>query len=186
MKMSVTETIPYRRKREGKTNYKKRLTYLKSGTARLVIRKTNKQLILQIIEYTPDGDKIICGITSNMLAKFGWNYGFVNIPACYLSGILIAKKAKEKKISSAIPDLGLQSNVPGSRIYAAIKGAIDGGLAVPADKEVLPSADRLSGKHIASYFLASGPSQFSKYKSQKHDPAEMGKELESVKSKLMH
>jgi large subunit ribosomal protein L18 len=184
--MSVSETVQFRRKREGKTNYKKRLTYLKSGSARLVIRRTNKQLILQIISYTPDGDKIICGVTSNMLSKFGWKYSFVNLPACYLAGILIAKKAKEQKVSAAIVDFGLQSNVPGSRLYAAVKGAIDGGLNVPADSSALPSEERLKGKHIAEYYKASSASQFSKYKSQKQDPAEIGKDMESVKNKIMH
>ncbi len=182
----MSETVQYRRKREGKTNYKKRLTYLKSGKARLVIRKTNKQLILQIVEYTPDGDKIACGVTSNMLSKFGWGYSYNSLPACYLAGILIAKKAKEHKISDAIVDFGLQSNVPGSRLYAAVKGAIDGGLNVPAEAEALPSEERLRGKHIAEFYKESEASQFSRYKSQNKDAAEIGKEIDQVKSKIMH
>jgi len=118
--MSVTETVQYRRKREGRTNYKKRLVYLKSGVPRLVIRKTNTQVILQIVKYEPDGDKIVCGASSGQLKKLGWAFSCKNIPACYLAGMLIAKKAKEHKVDHAIADFGLQTNVAGSKLFAVL------------------------------------------------------------------
>ena len=183
--MSVTETVQYRRKREGRTNYKKRLTYLKSGKPRLVVRKTNTQVVLQVIEYLPDGDKVICTVMSGALSKLGWKYSCKNVPACYLAGVLLAKKAKGAKVSEAIVDLGLQSNVLGSRLYAAVKGAIDGGLKIPADGESLPSDERIKGAHIASYFKESAPAQFSKYKADKHDPSKMAADIEAVKKKIM-
>ena len=40
--------LPYRRKREGRTNYKKRLALLKSGQPRLVIRRSNRYLQFQL------------------------------------------------------------------------------------------------------------------------------------------
>ena len=39
-------------------------------------------------------------------------------------------------------------NTPGNRIFAVLKGAVDGGLEIPHSKEALPSEDRISGKHI--------------------------------------
>lgn len=183
--MSVTEFVQYRRKREGRTNYKKRLAFLKSGTPRLVVRKTNKQVILQVVEYLPDGDKVICGVTSSQLKALGWNYSLNSIPACYLAGVLLAKKAKEKKVSGAIADLGLQTNASGSRLFAAIKGAIDGGLSVPADESALPSKERLTGAHIASYYSSANGSMFSNYKKEKADASKMPSEVESVKKKIM-
>lgn len=182
--MSVTEFVQYRRKREGRTNYKKRLAYLKSGQHRLVIRRTNKQVIMQIVDYHPDGDKILCGVTSSDLKKHGWNYSFNSLPACYLAGILMARTAKEHKVTSAIVDLGLQSNT-GSRLYAAIKGAIDGGLEVPADEEALPSKERLHGEHIAAHFKDSNNSVFTNYKKQKHDATKLPSDVEAVKKKIM-
>jgi large subunit ribosomal protein L18 len=184
--MSITDFVQYRRKREGRTNYKKRLAYLKSGKTRLVIRKTNRQLILQLVDYTPDGDKVICTVTSNALGKLGWKYSYNSLPACYLAGMLIAKKAREKKISGAIADFGLQTNAAGSRLFAAVKGAIDGGLDVPVDEEALPSESRLKGEHILSYYKESSQQQFSGYKSQKHDPAHLAADIEAVKKKIMH
>ena len=73
--MGGRKIIPFKRKRQGRTNYKKRLTLLKSKKLRLVVRKTNKQILIQIVKYEPDGDKIICGVNSSSLKKQGWKYG---------------------------------------------------------------------------------------------------------------
>ena len=183
--MSVTEFVQYRRKREGRTNYKKRLTYLKSEKPRLVIRKTNKQVVLQIVEYHPDGDKIICGVTSSNLKPLGWKYALSNLPACYLAGMLLAKKAHEKKVKHAIVDFGLQTSIAGSRLYAALKGAIDGGLDVPADESALPAAERLNGSHISNHFANAEAQRFSRYKSEKLDASKMPADIEAVKKKIM-
>ena len=37
----------------------------------------------------------------------------------------------------------------GSRIYAALKGVIDSGVNVPHTPDILPSEDRIRGKHIS-------------------------------------
>jgi len=60
-------------------------------------------------------------------------------------------KARQKKIMSVIADLGNYTSVKQSRLYAAIKGVKDAGVNVPCAVEVMPSLDRLSGKHIAVY-----------------------------------
>ena len=145
---TTRRTVPYRRKREGKTNYKKRLELLKGKEHRLVIRRTNKHIIMQIVDYNPDGDKVIVGVSSKKLEGMGWKHSAKNMPACYLTGILLAKIAAEKKVKKAILDLGLQTPIKGSRLYAALKGAIDGGLNVPASEEVFPAEESLTGKHI--------------------------------------
>lgn len=153
-KATTRRTVPYRRKREGKTNYKKRLELLKGERHRLVIRKTNKHIILQLVDYHPDGDKVIVGVSSKKLEGMGWQHSAKNTPACYLTGLLLAKLAKEKKVTDAILDLGLQTPLKGSRLYAALKGAIDGGLAIPASDEVFPAEDRIAGKHLTNKDVA--------------------------------
>ena len=50
--------IDKRRRREHKTNYTKRLILLKGKVPRLVVRKTNKYIILQIIESSHAQDKV--------------------------------------------------------------------------------------------------------------------------------
>lgn len=142
----------YRRKRLGKTNYKKRLILLLSKKPRLVIRKTNLKIIAQIIEYNSTGDKVVVSADTSHLKKlFGWEYSLKNTPAAYLLGILVGKQALNKKISSAILDLGMQRSIKGSKMYALLKGAIDAGLSIPADQKTFPTQERIEGKHIADF-----------------------------------
>jgi len=137
-----------KRKREGKTDYKKRLSLLKSRKARLVVKRALKNIYVQVIKYEPDGDKILVSSNSNMLKRYGWKFHGGNIPAAYLTGLLCAVRAKEKGVKEAIVDLGLYKDIKGNAIYAAVKGVIDGGLNVPCSKEVFPKEDRIQGKHI--------------------------------------
>jgi len=141
--------VKMRRRREGKTNYRKRLAYLKSGKPRAVVRKTLRYIIVQIVEYHDDGDKILVGVTSSHLKKYGWNGSFKNTPAAYLTGYLAGKLALKKGINEAVLDIGLQSPVKGSRVFAALKGLVDAGLDVPHSEEVYPSEDRIKGEHIS-------------------------------------
>lgn len=151
MKSTTTYTVRYRRQREGRTNYKKRLNLLKGELVRLIIRKTNTKIILQLAKYNPDGDEVLLTVNSSELKKMGWSHSCKNIPAAYLAGLLLAKKAKDKKIDAATLDLGLISPYKGSKVFSALKGVIDGGLNVPASKEIFPSEERLKGEHVSAY-----------------------------------
>ena len=151
MKSKTKYTVNYRRKREGRTDYKKRLNLLKGKTNRLVIRKTNTQIILQVVKYEHDGDRVLLTVNSSSLRKMGWSHSCKNLPAAYLAGLLLSKKASEKKIKKAVLDLGLTSPLKGSKLFSALKGVIDGGLEVPASEEIFPSAQRIQGEHIASF-----------------------------------
>ncbi len=158
--------VPHRRRREGKTNYRKRLKLLLSGKPRLVVRKSLRHMRAQIIEYDPKGDRTIVSATTEELKKFGWNLPTGNTPAAYLVGLLIGKRALEKGIKEAVLDIGLHSSVKGSRLYAVLKGALDAGLQVPHSEEILPSEERIRGEHIASYLekYKDMPSIFEKVK----------------------
>ena len=90
-----TYTVKYRRKREGKTNYKKRLGYLKSENPRLVIRKSLNNVNVQIIAFQSKGDKILASGHSKELQKYGWKNIRSNLPTAYLTGLLAGKKASE-------------------------------------------------------------------------------------------
>lgn len=153
--------LPYRRRLEGRTNYKKRIALLKSGKLRLVIRRTNKYLILQVVKFEPQGDKVLYSVNSKELLKFGWNISFKNIPAAYLSGLLLGKKIKGK-VDSLILDIGVQEK--SDKLFAALKGVVNSGIDIPYDESVFPSEDRINGKHIDAYLtLEHNPNQFSKY-----------------------
>jgi len=140
--------MPLKRRRKKKTNYRKRLALIKSGKTRLVIRKSLSNISVQFINYKTEGDETIVSAFSTELKKFGWNRTG-NLPAAYLTGLLAGKRAKDKKIGEAILDLGLHTPTKGSRLYAALKGVLDSGIKVPCSEDILPSEDRIKGKHIS-------------------------------------
>lgn len=140
--------IPFRRKLEGRTDYRKRLILLKSGKPRFVVRRSLNNISAQIIGYETEGDKVLVAAHSRELLKLGWKGRRRNLPAAYLVGYLCGMKAKKAKINDAIFDAGFYTSVKGSVIYAVLKGALDAGLKIPHNEAVFPPADRIMGKHI--------------------------------------
>ncbi|MFW9908296.1 MAG: 50S ribosomal protein L18 [Candidatus Thorarchaeota archaeon] len=148
MAQGPTYRVKFRRRREGKTNYYKRRRLLLSRRPRLVIRKTNSKIIVQIISAKVQGDVTDASAISSELATYGWVVGTNNLPSAYLTGLLAGLRARSRGVDSAIVDIGLNPPVKGSKIYAALKGVIDAGMDVPYDAEVLPDDERMTGKHI--------------------------------------
>jgi len=139
---------PLKRRLNKKTDYRSRLALIKSGKTRLVIRKSLSNISVQFVNFKSSGDETIASAVSAELKKFGWTRGG-NTPAAYLTGLLAGKKAKEKNIKEAVLDIGLQTSTKGSRLYAALKGVVDSGISVQHSKDILPSDDRIRGKHIS-------------------------------------
>lgn len=148
MAQNKIQVVQFRRKREGKTNYRKRMRLLLAGKPRLAIRKSLNNIWAQVIEYSPAGDLVVLTAHSKELEKLGWKTGCGNIPAAYLTGLLFGKKAAEKKIGECVLDTGFYPSIKGSRIYALLKGAVEGGIKIPHSKEILPADERTRGKHI--------------------------------------
>ncbi|MEM4640983.1 MAG: 50S ribosomal protein L18 [Candidatus Pacearchaeota archaeon] len=136
--------IKYRRRREGKTDYKARLAMLKSGLLRLVVRKSNRYIIAHIVKSIEAQDYTLAYANSKELKKYGWPLGFKNLAASYLTGFLLGKKFikiyPEAKNQKMILDIGLQRSTKGSRIYACVQGMLDSGIEVLCKKEMLPGA----------------------------------------------
>ena len=149
--MKKQRKIDKKRRRQAKTDYRKRLVLLKGNSPRLVIRKTNKYIILQIIESKHAEDKVIYSVNTKELLKFGWpenkKGSLKSISAGYLGGLLLGKKSKELK-ERVILDMGLIPNTKGSRVYSAVKGLADSGIEINYNEKVMPSEDRIQGKHI--------------------------------------
>ena len=137
-----------RRRREGKTDYRKRLSLLKSRKIRIVVRKSLKNTQIQFVEYKEKGDKIIASAKSDELGKYNWKYSTSNTPAAYLTGILAGKRAIDKGINKCVFDIGRHPPVTGSKLFATLKGVTDAGINVPYDEEKIPKEDRILGKHI--------------------------------------
>jgi len=143
--------VPFRRRREGKTDYRARYRMLLSQRIRAVVRKSRRNIIIQFVKAELKGDKTLSTTRSLELRKFGWNFSGGNIPAAYLTGYLAGLKALKAGINEAILDIGPQRSTRGGRLYAALKGMIDAGLDIPYSENVLPSLNRIQGQHIASY-----------------------------------
>jgi len=166
MKLSPIYRMQFKRRRLGKTDYDKRLSLLISKKPRLVVRKSLNYITVQIVEFGKNGDKTIVSTSSKQLKKLGWNFACDNLPAAYLTGMLVGKLAKEKKIGEVILDSGLYPSTKGSVVYAVAKGAFDAGLKIPIGEEVLPSAERIKGEHIAKHLekFKKLPEEFEKIK----------------------
>ena len=102
----------------------------------------------QITESKNAQDKVIITAHSMELKKMGWNHSLSNIPASYLIGFILGKKALKGNIKEAILDIGIQKSIMKSRLYATLKGCIDAGLKINHDPKVFPDEDRIKGKHI--------------------------------------
>ena len=143
--------VPFRRRREGKTDYYQRTRLVVSDVPRMVVRKTNRHIIVQLVTAQMDGDRTLVAANSAELEKYGYKGSTSSTPAAYLTGMLFAVKAKKAQQESAILDIGLNRATPGARVFAALKGAVEAGLAIPHGEEILPSDERTKGAHIAAY-----------------------------------
>jgi len=175
--------VAHRRRREGRTNYHKRLALVKSGKNRLVVRKTVKSLVCQIVDYKHKGDLTLVSASTKDLSEFGWNGGTGKLPSSYLVGYLCAMRAKDKKPGEVILDIGLQRSTKGSRIYAALKGAVDGGLNIPFSEDILPSEERIRGLHIQAV-AEKNSAMFSGLKKSGLDAQKISKHFDDVKEKI--
>jgi large subunit ribosomal protein L18 len=182
--------LPFRRRFEGRTHYGKRRKLVSSGIPRLVVRPSNKHLAAQLIEARPSGDHVLASAHSSELKEYGWKGSCGNMPAAYLTGLLAGSRAKTKGLNEAVLDIGLSARGAGSRIFAAAKGALDAGLEIPHDKEVLPPQERIQGKHVVSFSekVAAEPEvykkKFSAYLKRKLKPEELSEHFNEVQAKI--
>jgi large subunit ribosomal protein L5e len=125
---------------------------------RLVVRVTNGDVIAQVAYAKIVGDFILCAAYSHELPRYGLPVGLTNYAACYATGLLLARRLLKKlkldtqyqgKVKAdgelfsveeaadgphpfrALLDVGLARTTTGARIFATLKGAVDGGLNVP-------------------------------------------------------
>jgi len=125
---------------------------------RLVVRFTNKDIICQVVYARLEGDYVLCAAYSHELPRYGIKVGLTNYAAAYATGLLLARRLLTKLgLADAYKgveeadgayyvvdenddgprpfrcylDIGLQRTTTGARIFAAMKGAVDGGLEIP-------------------------------------------------------
>jgi len=174
---------------------------------RLIVRVTNKDVICQIAYSQIVGDYILTAAYAHELPRYGLSVGLTNYAACYATGLLVARRHLAKigldklykgkteitgedwsydldQIHGAKPfkanlDAGLARTSTGARIFAAMKGACDGGLNVPhgdsrfagysSDSKSLDAEvfrKYIFGGHVAEYMTKLEEEEPEKYRKQ--------------------
>jgi large subunit ribosomal protein L5e len=95
--------VKYRRRREGKTDYRARQklitqdkTKYNAPKYRFVVRITNRDVITQIIASKIVGDHVIAAAYSHELPRYGLKTGLTNYAACYATGLLLGRRLLQK------------------------------------------------------------------------------------------
>lgn len=166
----------FRRRREGKTDYKARRRLVTQNKTkfncpkyRFVVRITNRDVICQIVYSKLVGDQVLESAYASELPRYGIKCGLTNYAATYATGLLLARrllnklgldtlyeglkvpdgnyylveeKEGERRPFQAFLDIGLARNTNGAKIFAALKGAVDGGIEIPHSARSWPGYDR--------------------------------------------
>ena len=157
--MSYVHTL--KRIRTHKTNYRKRQALLISKQDFVTIKITNQNVIAQVLKPEIQGDIVRVSTHSRELRRYGWKGSLNSLPACYLVGLILGRKALEKGADKAVLYIG---NKPfTSRIAACMKGIVQAGINIPISSESYPTEHRLNGQHIAEYALKIKTEDINKY-----------------------
>ena len=140
--------VPFRRRRECKTDYRLRKNLIMSGLPRAVVRCSSRNVSVQFVNFEPKGDVVLTSATTKELTEMGWKHATGNTSAAYLVGYLAGSRAKKDSINKAVLDIGLRTPTKGSKVFAALKGMLDAGIDIPYNEVILPSEERISGSHI--------------------------------------
>ncbi|TVY58355.1 60S ribosomal protein L5 [Lachnellula suecica] len=168
--------LQYKRRRSGKTDYyarKRLITQAKNKynapKYRLVVRFTNRDIVMQIVTSEISGDKVFCAAYSHELKAYGIEHGLTNWAASYCTGLLLARRVLkklgmdedftgveeadgeytlteasgegERRPFKVFLDVGLARTSTGARIFGAMKGASDGGILIPHSEKRFPGYD---------------------------------------------
>jgi large subunit ribosomal protein L18 len=178
-----------KRIRQHKTNYRKRSAILIGRRPFITAKISSQNISAQTLQPTLTGDVVIASAHSRELIQYGWKGSMNNMPACYLTGLLLGKKSMEKGSANAVLYTGNDAFT--TRVAACLKGIVDSGINIPVSKESLPDKDRLSGKHIAEYanLLKDNPekynSRFSAHIKKGLRPEDYLRHFEEIKIRIL-
>lgn len=156
---------------------------------RLIVRFSLKDITCQIAYSTIQGDVVVAAAYAHELPDYGLKVGLTNYSAAYCVGLLVARRVLAKygladtykgceeptgedyNVEAAeegprpffcLLDTGLKRTSTGSKVFACLKGALDGGLDIPhnekrfvgfADKKLDPEVLQkyIYGGHVGEY-----------------------------------
>jgi len=173
---------------------------------RLIVRISNRNITTQIAYARIEGDVVLAAAYSHELPRYGVKVGLTNYASTYATGLLLARRLLKKlKLDTVYAgakeangaeynvenvdgqpgafqcylDVGLARTSTGAKIFAAMKGAADGGLHIPHSVKRFPGynpekkeykADvhrrHIMGLHVADYMKALKDEDEDAYKKQ--------------------
>jgi len=180
--------VKFRRRQEAVTDYRKRLGLVKSSIDRVVVRKSNKRILGQIVKYSAKGDLVIAHADSGELAKLKW-LGRSNKPTAYLTGLLLAKKSGAQAKNVHILDIGMASPVKNSIPFVFAKGCIDGGMNIKASIEIDEKVYNCSNTKYVSELKSKDSAKYNKlysaYIKAGLQPENLAKAFSETKEKIL-
>jgi len=156
---------------------------------RLVVRFSNRDITCQIVYTTIQGDVVLAAAYAHELKNFGLTVGLTNYSAAYCVGLLVARRVLSKlgladtykgqeepdgedynveavedgpRPFYCLLDTGLKRTSTGSKVFAAMKGALDGGLDIPHNEKrfVGYSGKKLDTEVLQKYIFGGHVSEY--------------------------
>ncbi len=185
----MAKALDFRRRREALTDYRKRLSMVRGGIDRIVIRKTNRRIIAEIVRYGEKGDSVLAYVDSSLLtSKYKWP-SRSNRPTAYLTGLELARLAAEKigdlKSREYVLDIGLSSPVKNSIPFVFARGCADGGLRVRENIEIKKEVYDYSNTEYAAKAAAGGV-HYSSFAKEGVGLERLGSAFEETRKKIMN
>jgi large subunit ribosomal protein L18 len=156
---------------------------------RFVVRVSNKGILVQVANAEIEGDYVVSQASSRDLKQYGWKASGKNTPAAYLIGYLAGRKALKAGVERANLDMGLNRVTKGNKVFAVAKGAMDAGLEIPCDSDIVPSPERMNGGAVAEHAENMADpleyeKRFSVYLRRGLRPEELPAHFEEVKKRI--
>jgi large subunit ribosomal protein L5e len=143
---------------EGKTDYAQRKGLVVQDKNkyqipkhRLVARLTNRYVIAQIVRTGAKGDETICAANSAELTRYGLTVGLKNYPACYATGLLLARRLLASLTQTVTDEAGKSRK---GNLGEAYKGQVE----VTGDVVSFEAdeAEHAGQRKKATYWIAEG------------------------------
>jgi len=196
---------------------------------RLIVRFSNKNITCQVAYSTIQGDVVVAAAYSSELPEYGLKVGLSNYSAAYCVGLLVARRVLTKfgladkyegcteptgedynvealedgpRPFYCLLDAGLKRTSTGSKVFACLKGALDGGLDIPHNEKRFVGFDGkeldaetlqkyIYGGHVSEYqetMQEEEPEKyathFAKYVEEGIDPADIEDMYKEVHEKI--
>jgi len=161
---------------------------------RFVVRFSNRNITCQVVYAKIQGDVVLAAAYSHELPRYGIAHGLTNWAAAYATGLLCARRLLTKmgladkyegctepdgtryaveamedgpRPFKAFLDVGLRRTTTGSRIFGALKGAVDGGMNIPYSEARFPGYDKSTktadAELLRSYIYGGHISEYMEY-----------------------